>query len=315
MADATHIAFSDESNHTTGRFRGIGMVSMPAEEHYPLLYKVDRILRESSVTEFKWSKMKGVKYRFLAMNFIDLLIAEACQKKLRIDVIIWDTEDRRHKIFGRDDKANLQKMYLYLFRTSLKKRWPSSATWKLFPDENSAIDWRKLQYRLDKFAKYRDPEYLEAAFGRLLRISGVETLNETWNSILGDFSVLEISEVNSANAPLAQVADLFAGVGVFSHLYYKTYSDWKVKKSQQMSLRICEPLKEDFSSKENEHCYVLDYLNNKCKHYRLQVALRTTRGLFTHNPSKPINFWLYRPQSDYDKAPIRRVTFPQEKVS
>jgi hypothetical protein len=52
-------------------------------------------------------------------------------------------------------------------------------------------------------------------------------------------------------------------------------------------------------------CPVLDKLNNLCKKNKLTVGLEKSKGLQTHNPANPINFWLYQPQMEEDKAPVR----------
>lgn len=305
MTEATHIAFADESNYNTGRFRGVGMVSFPKERQNTLLENLNCIISNSEVGEIKWKKIKSAKYRFAAIKVINLLLTEANKGHLRVDVVIWDTEDKRHKIVGRDDIANLQWMYFQLFQNVLKMRWPTNSTWKLFPDENSAINWKKLHHRLDKLAKYREAEYVDAILRRSSLFNNIENIRDLWINNVNDFGILEISEVSSMMAPIAQAADLFVGMGVFSHQQYEVYSDWKIKISPQLNMGLFDGAQKKFTHKEDEHCFTLNYLNDKCKHYRLYVALQSTKGLLTRNPSKPVNFWLYQPQGEYDKAPLR----------
>lgn len=54
---------------------------------------------------------------------------------------MWDITDSRHDIQGRDDIANLGRMYHHLFVDILRNRWPDDARWMVHPDENSALDW------------------------------------------------------------------------------------------------------------------------------------------------------------------------------
>ena len=59
---------------------------------------------------------------------MDFVIEQALQGALGEDVLTWDTEDSRHKIKGRDDIANLQRMYyrpLRPYTSILALRLPS----------------------------------------------------------------------------------------------------------------------------------------------------------------------------------------------
>ena len=99
-----------------------------------------RVIQESGVSEFKWEKLRQARERFAALEILDKVIDLSLQGKLRTDILIWDTYDRRHQIPGRDDVANLQRMYYHVFKNVLQCRWPSESTWKFCPDENTALD-------------------------------------------------------------------------------------------------------------------------------------------------------------------------------
>lgn len=102
-------------------------------------------LSASNVKEFKWKKVNGAKERFAALKLCDFAVEYAYQGILRIDVLIWDTEDARHKVLLRDEIANLQRMYYHLFKNVLRLRWLSDAVWQLYPDEHTAMDWEIVQ--------------------------------------------------------------------------------------------------------------------------------------------------------------------------
>ncbi|MBC7249932.1 MAG: DUF3800 domain-containing protein, partial [Anaerolineae bacterium] len=146
--ECTHVAYSDESFYNRGRYRSIAMVTLEADSSEPFSRSVRRLLDESEVKEFKWQKLRQARERFAAQKLVDFVIEKALLGILRVDVLTWDTEDSRHKIQGRDDIANLQRMYYHLFKDALK-RWPGDSTWRLYPDENSALDWETVRDYLD----------------------------------------------------------------------------------------------------------------------------------------------------------------------
>ena len=300
------MAFSDESSHNSGRFRGIGVVSFPKERLDMLLEKLGKLIKESDVSEIKWKKIRTAKYRFAAIKVIDLVIDEAVKGNLRVDVIIWDTEDSRHKIVGRDDNENLRWMYFQLFRNVLRLRWSSNSKWILFPDENSIINWQVTHGKLNTAAKFIELEKEETHSSKTSMFRDHENYLDTFADQIKSFNVLEILEVNSTNTLLSQVADLFVGVGVFSHQQYYSYDSWCLNHSPQMRFEFMEINKTNFTPKEDEHCFVLNHLSEGCKQAKFAVSLNNTNGLFTRNPSKPMNFWLYQPQGEYDKAPVRK---------
>lgn len=54
-------------------------------------------------------------------------------------------EDARHKgISGRDDNANIGRMYYHLMQNALSKRWDGNSSWFWRPDKQSSMDWRTL---------------------------------------------------------------------------------------------------------------------------------------------------------------------------
>jgi len=283
----THLAFSDESQHNTGRFRGIGMLSLPAEHAARISAEIRHQLETSNVTEVKWKKVRGARDRFAALKVLALCVEEAWQGHLRVDVLIWDTQDQRHKLPGRDDNANLRNMYIQLFKNVMRNRWPMESVWQLFPDENSALDWKYIKGTLRNTDRFAEKE--KTLFGN------------DWINLRTHFNLVDIAEVSSHEAPLAQAADLFAGMGVFSYEYHDTYSAWERQNSLQMELLPSEPLV--FTSKEEEHARVLNEFLRESR--RRGFNILNTSGLHTPNPTCAINFWLYRPQRKDDKAPLR----------
>lgn len=264
----THVGFSDESNWNVGRFRSLSLVTAPLEYLDELENELKALLLKSEVGEFKWNKLKGARERFAACNMCRIAIEKARAGKLRVDVLIWDIQDSRHNVLGRDDIANLQRMYYHLFINVLRRRWPNNAVWRLYPDEHTAVDWQTLEDFLEK----------------------------------KEFGLEEIVPATSAERPLLQLADLFAGMAVFSREKFQDYQAWLEAPQSRLS---GDTLDVDPSRSEKERFNVLRYFDKICKARKLGVSLEKTQGLWTPKPKNPLNFWIYKPQHPDDKAPTR----------
>ena len=125
-----------------------------------------------------------------------------------------------------------------------------------------------------------------------------------------EFGIQEIQPLRSIETPLLQLADLFAGMGAFSHERFDLYQIWLHRKrsAEQPSLPLefeRDDKKAEFSRSERERFHVLSAFDEMCKAHKLGVSLKTWQGLRTPDPRKPINFWVYEPQHPDDKAPTR----------
>jgi hypothetical protein len=63
MSYISHVAFSDESHHNIGRFRGVSMISLKSEHRELINNKLQSLLNSEGVTEFKWTRTRGIKER------------------------------------------------------------------------------------------------------------------------------------------------------------------------------------------------------------------------------------------------------------
>jgi len=70
----THLAFVDESNWNTGRFRALGAISLKTEDYGHVTEEISKLLKESGVSELKWSKVTDAKYRFAAEKICKLVV-------------------------------------------------------------------------------------------------------------------------------------------------------------------------------------------------------------------------------------------------
>ena len=269
------------------------MITTKANYARDLSDNLKQIITKSNITEFKWVDLRSARSRFAAQKMLDFSIQNALDDLLRFDILIWDTEDKRHKVQGRDDIANLQRMYYHLFKNVMHKRWPHDSTWILYPDINSAIKWEEVL------------NFLELAnIGECMKkFSGWQSFVK----LVSEFGISRIEPRDSNEEPFIQLADLFAGLAAYSYLHYDYYDLWKHSNSRQATLFETEPSSQiRLSGADKERCRVLDKFNNICKEFKLGVSLKSNKGLKTPNPKQPINFWFYMPQHEADKAPLRR---------
>jgi hypothetical protein len=292
--EASHVAYSDESYYTNERYRSVAVVTFEHINKERFSSTFQQLLVESQVSELKWSKLRQARERFAAMKFIDNVILLAQNKLLRIDVLIWDTQDSRHQVERRDDIANLQRMYYHIFRHVLKVRWSTQSTWLLLPDENSALDWQSVQ------------DYLDTA-GFSFQLSGTLFDKDPFRIRLSrDFQIVDIHEISSVKEPICQVADLFAGLGAYSHSAFSKYSEWLKCENGQLSLFAENPSDDrKLTNSEKERFKIIKHLDDKCKKNKFRVSLKNGKGFKTFDPQYPINFWCYEPQNPNDKAPTK----------
>lgn len=88
--------YTDESYITGERYRSIAAFSYKAD-HRDTIYKhLTKLLKESSIDEFKWQKLKDAKYKFGAIKLLDYVLNNISNYDLRMDIVIWDTYDNRN---------------------------------------------------------------------------------------------------------------------------------------------------------------------------------------------------------------------------
>lgn len=144
----THIAFSDDSGHEDGRFNSLCLITLKSCYVDELRQTLKDILKKSGVeSEFKWSKLRSqsAKYKFCAERFESFIFDH--HDKIRMDILIWDMDDSRHKSSGRDDNENLARMYYHLIQNTLSKRWDNDSTWLLVPDHQlTGVHWENIWF-------------------------------------------------------------------------------------------------------------------------------------------------------------------------
>lgn len=290
MPNVSHVGFADESRYNEGRYRCVSLVTLRAEDYEQTQDRLVRLLGDSNVSEFKWTEVDDARYRFAALKLATLAVEAAAAGTLRVDTLIWDIEDSRHDVPGRDDMANLGRMLYWIIRITLDRRWPDASTWAIHPDRQNGVDWSTLRDVLSTVGRENGYRHLD------------DEIVRTIGRKLYDIELLE--PMPSESYPLIQLADLFAGMAAYSKEHYDTYEAWSGQQGDQTDLsQWSESEGPSFSNADEERCQVLDQFHSMCKEKKLQVSLNSYNGLETREPTNPLNFWLWRPQHEEDKAP------------
>lgn len=281
-----HCAFSDDSGHEDGRYNSLGLVTLELSQYGNLVLELQRLFSGSGIkSEFKWEKVRTARDRFAAEKINNFVFKHL--NDLRIDVLVWDMQDPRHRdILNIDDNENLGRMYYHLVSHVFSKRWGSECTWCWSPDKQSSMGWRSL--------------------AKCLVGKKYKTMTDLFNINRGDFWKLKLKIIKVSDSQkelFIQIADYFAGLGAYSYGHFDKYKNWLISKSRQKSLFVNKDKKRKLSCSEKNRFPLLESFVGECKKHRMTIGIESTKGLKTHDPRNNINFWLYQPQNIYDKAP------------
>jgi len=289
-------AYSDESGTFDHRFQSIAVVSGLENALQQLRSALTDILSTEKVYELKFSEIQGYhSYQAkIARRFIRCVLEHFIKNyRIRIDVLTWDIGDSRHNIPNRDDIANLKYMY-YKVLIHIARQW-NQVHWNLYPDNNSQIDWGAIKGRLD-----------------ISSLNPSRSQQRTLMDLSQDDRLCQfkkIQQLDSIQEPIIQLADLFAGMARFSGEEGINCIEWLIAFGNRNQLRfktLCTDKTKDKSTRIRECRYQLvGGLDRICKSYRLGVSLRKNNRLWTPNRNKPLNFWNYEPQGEYDRAPMK----------
>ncbi len=293
MTEATHYAFSDDSKHKEGRYCSLSLVTLEKRNFSFLNSKLEIILQDSDIkNEFKWKKLRNKKYKSVAEKIIDFVFENS--NSIRIDILIWHLEDKRHKnVLRRDDEEDLVRMYYHLLSSTLSKKWPvQGSLWEWFPDKQSSVNWALLKECINN----KKHNCISDLFG----------LNPGFEQV----RVLNVKPSDSHEKKFIQIADLFAGIGIYSYVSFKRYKKWEQQNTSELNLFLEQTSnpKDDlsFTNSEKYRFQIIDYFNKKAKQHKLQISFERSKGFKSYNPRKFIDFWLYEPQSENDKAPQKK---------
>jgi hypothetical protein len=169
----THLAFADESHWNTDRYRALGLVTLEAQWQVDIEQAIKENLIKHGITgELKWSKIDRDRDRDAACDLLRTALRLIAQDQLRVDVMIWDIEDSRHKVRRRDDLNNLQRLLYRICIDVLTRRWPAQAHWAIYADQQSGIDWHNLPLMLRRglarHHRQQPPQLIELVSSPLL---------------------------------------------------------------------------------------------------------------------------------------------------
>jgi len=292
----TFSIYSDETGLFDKRFQAIALISGPTVHLLQLRERLQLILNENHVAEIKFSEVRTHRPKILtAQGFIGCSVREyTSRQKCRIGVLIWDTQDLRHAIRGRDDVANVGIMY-YRLLTHTARQW-KHVDWHFYPDTNSEINWHDIASFLN-----RTP-----LLPSICRLPSLFDLEEDIQSMKFN----EIEPTDSVGEPLIQLADLFAGMARFSREEGQHCLQWLESWGNDEQLHLpdfisgMDAIDDTIETKQNRYKLIGKFCS-LCRQSKMGVSLREKRYLWTRNPSNAINFWNYEPQHEYDQAPIR----------
>lgn len=295
---STHIAFFDESSWSQGRYRAISMVSLEYKDYAEMNGALAEICKHKN-KEIKWKNVsKGVGIDLINFTFNNL-------HRMRVDVLLWDIEDSRHKnVMHRDDLQNLQRLYYRLMHTIMRDRWPDGSVWNLFPDEQSGIDWCAIRSFLEQKSEHNS---IEAGLYERIEFRTRKS-----------YSTLDINQCQSQKFPFIQLADFFAGIACYSHAEFDKICLFKDEViGQGMILDVCglEADINTLSSRDKIRIPLVWYLANKAKKGKHSVSFSKHKGFVTLRKDNPLNFWFYMPQHDKDKAPIKKQLYKKTKIN
>lgn len=189
---SARVVVSDESG-TSGsqRFQSVAFVSGHLEEIRQFNRTCRLVLEKHELQELKWSEVRRGQMFCACKEAITCLFKDSL---LRVLVLAWDREDKRHKIQGRDDRANFHRMLYHGLRRNAD--WHREPSWRWFHDEMTDLD----------------QDEIRAFLNGTLEDKGYQKHPELFHLQRELLDFREVRQVSSRETPLIGVADLFAGV-------------------------------------------------------------------------------------------------------
>jgi hypothetical protein len=287
MLSPTHFAYSDESSFTTAdNYGAISILNFKSEiksqlqdEIYPLIYRLPN--------EYKSHHIRNEKYFNISKDIFNILFNYAGLDSLRIDTIIWATNDSRYPRNQTNSGEKLSVLYYLQLRDIFSKMWGQNTCWILYPDQQNQLNWDQLKEYLSFYSMRK---FESTIFGRNHDISWLRE-----NNI--QFSIIDLIPVESCDEPFVCIADIFAGMAAYSHNKSQKLLEWLqydadqfyVQRTGQMPLPFLE--KTNLPSHEIWRNKYIKYVLDKCATRKYYVSIRGKRGLHTFRRKMPFNFY------------------------
>ena len=141
----THLAFSDESSHTTSdRFGAIAVLNFKASIRQELESTLIPLINQFP-NEYKWMKFKNKEYFKISKEIFDDIFNQAINGNLRVDTIIWDSKDTRYYRNNTNYDSKLRVLYYLRLRDIFTNRWGGNTNWEIYIDNQHQIDCDQLE--------------------------------------------------------------------------------------------------------------------------------------------------------------------------
>lgn len=288
-----HLIFSDESGwDRDNRYGSLAKISGTHASTKELNECLKKVLLNHGRNEIKFKAVKGYDSKALAFEFYKIAFDFMIQSKIKIHVLVWDKQDARHKIVGRSDVENLKRMYYHNLRV-LKSHWNIDTEWSFYPDEFTDIDWKNdvVKYLIDQTLIKHDP--LQKSF-----FDEFKEVRIKYNNVL---------ELQSDKYPIIQLADLFAGIIRTSRLESEKFYSWFNSKKNENQISLFDSDNKIAISNNLLPKFELMYdFKLYADSKSMGLNLSTDKYFKTFNCKKNLHVWHYKPQGEYDKAPLRK---------
>ena len=233
-----------------------------------------KILNKNSVKNiksFKWSKLNKINKVNAFKDFFNYISPFLLNNQIYIHVLIWNVMDSRHLVYPRNDNENLQIMYYKIIKNFANFNLNNDDSLVIYPDRQNILNWQLIEEILEK------ERFFSLKYGR----------------------TIHIEESNTTDAFLIQLADIFAGIGRTS---YVDYDEYELRGDENQ--RVLMPFKNDISVLNKSRFKIIRFIHNWTKKHKLKISIKENKGFKSHKKG-PLNFWLYEPQHEEDKAPIK----------
>jgi hypothetical protein len=253
-SDAGWVIYSDESSYNYGAVRGVGAVSLRVDDSARLGAELASLLRASSVRELKWEKVRTARAAFAAQKALTWALDHALDGELWIETLTWEVTSAAASRVRRPTLTQLRNAYTTLLSSVMARqaqRGEQSQRWRIVPDEQSAIPWTRIQEALPQIAT--------------------------------------IMPARSDPQPLIQLADVFAGLAVFSRAAYGAYERWLCVRGRDQDAHATTSSEGVYGSQAYRFV-LLDEFYTACVRRLPGISLQTRRGLYTWRADAPIQF-------------------------
>lgn len=289
--------YSDECNYNSWNYWSIWVISGKQSSLESLKNELDELLKHYKKEYIEYKKIDGDSTKEkLAINFIIKTLHHCMKWNVRIDVLTWNNSDSRNWINGRDDIANLVRMYYHITHYSIRNWKWETIEWDFYPDEHTAINWRT-----DVINHIEN--------------TNLSKNNKLENTIFWELKNFHYPKINNHNEikshenTLLQIIDIYTWLCNFSFINWENFIKWKDKSDREKiwQLNMFEE-QLNFSKWILSKFRLLNIFLEECKKNKLWISINTNKYLNTPDKWKlsNINFWHYVPQHENDKAPIKQ---------